>query len=285
MIIDVRFRPPYRGFLNLHIWARDPWDRRPGQMCVDPAPSLLKKSMPLALEEMDKAGITKALVIGRRAHPPFADVPNADVLSFVEEYPDRFYAVPTLEPTDRLAALEELETLVTKPQVKAIHMEPGWAMRPMYADDPNLYPIYDRMAQQRKPLIVSAGGTIGPDYSYVDPVHLHRVAKDFPKLRLVIGHGGWPHIYKALAVAYDCANVYLSPDMYLNVPNMPGNLEYVRAANYYLSDRLLFGTAYPARPIVESVEHFHQLPLDEGVKDRVLGLNAARLFELDVPGV
>ena len=84
-------------------------------------------------------------------------------------------------------------------------MAPGWAARPIYADDPNLYLIYKRMAQ-------------------------------------------------------DCANVHLSPDMYLNVPNTPGSLEYVRAANFYLRDRLLFGTAYPSRPMVESVEQFHRLP-------------------------
>lgn len=278
MIIDMRFRPPYKGYLKLHVFARDPWKRRPGQMGVDPAPSLLQKSVPMALEEMDRAGITKALVIGRRAQPPFEDVPNQDVLSFVRENPGRFCAVPALEPTDRGAALEELEQLCSQPEVKAIHMEPGWAARPMYADDPNLYPIYERMEKRRMPMLVSAGGTIGPDFSYVDPVHLHRVAKDFPNLKLVIGHGGWPYVLQALAVAYDCANVYLSPDMYLNVPNMPGALEYVRAANFYLRDRLLFGTAYPARPMVESVEHFHRLPFDEGVKERVLYHNASRLF-------
>ena len=278
MIIDVRFRPPYKGFLNLHVFARDPWNRRPGQLGVDPPPSLIKKSLPMALEEMERAGITKALVIGRQAYPPFSGVPNADVISFVRENPGRFFAVPTLEPVDREKALDELESLCAQKEVKAIHMEPGWSHRPMYADDPNLYPIYERLAKKGMPLIISAGGTIGPDYSYVDPVHVHRVALAFPKLKLAIGHGGWPYIHQALAVAYDCANVYLSPDMYLNVPNMPGSLEYVRAANYYLGDRLLFGTAYPARPMVESVEHFHRLPFDEGVKERVLYQNAARFF-------
>jgi predicted TIM-barrel fold metal-dependent hydrolase len=87
-------------------------------------------------------------------------------------------------------------------------------------------------------------------------------------------------VHQALAVAYDCANVCLSPDMYLNVPNMPGNLEYVRAANYYLKERLIFGTAYPARPMVESIQHFHMLPFDEEVKPYVLGRNAARIFGL-----
>jgi len=278
MIIDVRWRPPYKGFLKLHVFARDPWVRRPGQLGVDPAPSLVKKSMPMALDEMKQAGITKAMVIGRRAQPPFENVPNEDVLSFVREYPDQFFAVPALEPTDRYAALDELEYLRTQPGVKAIHMEPGWAARPMYADDANLYPIYERLEKLGMPSLVSAGGTIGPDFGYVDPKYLHRVAKDFPKLKLVIGHGGWPYVMQALAVAYDCANVYLSPDMYLNVPNMPGALEYVRAVNFYLRERLIFGTAYPARPMVESVAHFHQLPIDEEVKPYVLYRNAATVF-------
>jgi predicted TIM-barrel fold metal-dependent hydrolase len=148
----------------------------------------------------------------------------------------------------------------------------------MYADDANLYSIYERLEKIGMPTLVSAGGTIGPDFGYVDPKYLHRVAKDFPKLKLIIGHGGWPYVMQALAVAYDCANVYLSPDMYLNVPNMPGNLEYVRAANYYLRERLIFGTAYPARPMIESIGHFHRLPFDEEVKPYVLYHNAARVF-------
>jgi len=278
MIIDVRWRPPYKGFLKLHVFARDPWVRRPGQLGVDPAPSLVGKSMPMALDEMKRAGITKAMVIGRRAQPPFENVPNEDVLSFVRDYPDNFFAVPALEPTDRSAALDELEFLHTQPSVKAIHLEPGWAARPMYADDANLYSIYERLEKIGMPTLVSAGGTIGPDFGYVDPKHLHRVAKDFPKLKLIIGHGGWPYVMQALTVAYDCANVYLSPDMYLNVPNMPGNLEYVRAANYYLRERLIFGTAYPARPMIESIGHFHRLPFDEEVKPYVLYHNAARVF-------
>ena len=154
---------------------------------------LVGKSMPMALDEMKRAGITKAMVIGRRAQPPFENVPNEDVLSFVRDYPDNFFAVPALEPTDRSAALDELEFLHTQPSVKAIHLEPGWAARPMYADDANLYSIYERLEKIGMPTLVSAGGTIGPDFGYVDPKHLHRVAKDFPKLKLIIGHGGWPY--------------------------------------------------------------------------------------------
>ncbi len=280
MIFDLRFRPPYKGFLQLHIFARDPWKKRPGQMGVSPAPSLVQKSLPLMFEEMDRAGITKALILGRKAIPPFGNVPNEDVLAFVQEYPGRFYAAPALDPTNRTACLEELEQLRTHPEVKAIHIEPGWAARPMYADDPNLYPIYERLVELGLPVILSAAQDEGPDLSFADPVHHHRVARDFPTLKLIIGHGAWPYIHQVLAVAYDYPNVYLSPDMYLNIPNMPGALEFARAANYYLGDRLLFGTAYPARPLIESVQQFHELPISEEVKPKVLYNNAIQLFAI-----
>ena len=41
---------------------------------------------------------------------------------------------------------------------------------------------------------------------------------------------------------------------------------------------IVFGTAYPARPMVESVAHFHQLPFEEDVKPLVLYQNSARIF-------
>ena len=128
------------------------------------------------------------------------------------------------------------------------------------------------------PALISAGGTIGPDYSYTDPVHVHRVAKDFPKLKIVLAHAGWPYVMQAIAVAYDCENVCLSPDMYLNIPDMPGVHEYVRAANVFMPDRLIFGTAYPAAPFEESVECFNRLPFEDGIKEKVLYHNAARVF-------
>lgn len=277
MIIDVRFRPPYKGFLNLHVFSENP-ARRPGLKPKGRTQSFVDKTVASALEEMERAGITKALVIGRHAGPPFCNVPNEDVLSFSREYRGRFFAVPAIDATDREVAIDGLEQLLSQPEVKAIHLEPGWAARPMYVDDTNLYPIYERLANRGMPALISAGGTIGPDYSYTDPVHVHRVAKDFPKLKIVLAHAGWPYVMQAIAVAYDCENVCLSPDMYLNIPDMPGVHEYVRAANVFMPDRLIFGTAYPAAPFEESVECFNRLPFEDGIKEKVLYHNAARVF-------
>ena len=282
-IIDCRFRPPYKSFLDLHMFTRDPFNPRPGQFGFEPPESLLTQSVDAVMKEMDDAGITMALVLGRRAHEPFAAASNEDLLEFTQQDPTRFFAVPTLEPADVGAALGEIERYRSHEVVKAFHVEPGWSVEPMRADGPKLYPIYQRLNELGLPLMITAGGTIGPDFSYVDPVHLHRVARDFPDLKIVLSHGGWPYVIKALAVAYDCTNVYIAPDAYMNVPNMPGSQEYVRAANYYLADRLLFGTAYPARPIGQSVNEFNALDLaNDEIRQQILYSNAVRLFGLEL---
>ncbi len=284
LIVDFRFRPPFKGFLNLHVYARPADFIHPGLMGVPPAPSRVHKSLDLMFQEMDEAGISVGCLLGRRAIPPFSNVPNEDVVEFARMYPDRFVAMPCIEPTDRVKAMEELEFLLTQPEVKAIHLEPAWAAVPRKADDPNLYPIYDRCARAGMPVVISSGGTIGPDFTWINPIYVQHVANDFPNLKIAIAHGGWPWVHQALAVAYACPNVYLSADMYLNVPNMPGNLEYVRSANFFLGDRLIFGTAYPARPMLHSVKSFMELPFaSDEIREKVLGLNALRFFGMELP--
>jgi predicted TIM-barrel fold metal-dependent hydrolase len=81
-------------------------------------------------------------------------------------------------------------------------------------------------------------------------------------------------------VAYSFKNVWVSPDLYMLGVNTPGADDYIKAANMYLSDRTLFGTAYPTRPLVESVQAFDQWSFSPGVRERILHKNAEILMRL-----
>ena len=59
---------------------------------------------------------------------------------------------------------------------------------------------------------------------------------------------------------------------------LPGGQLYVEAANGYLQDRFLFGTAYPALPFQGTVERVCGLSFSDEVLDKVLFGNAARLL-------
>ena len=75
-------------------------------------------------------------------------------------------------------------------------------------------------------------------------------------------------------------NIYLCPDMYLF--NCSGAADYIMAANNFMQDRFLFGTAYPLMPIVDCVSHFKGLFKPE-VLPKLLYKNAAKLLDIELP--
>ena len=61
-----------------------------------------------------------------------------------------------------------------------------------------------------------------------------------------------------------------------------GAQDYVAAANTWLRDRFLFGSAYPLMPIGESLAIFKSL-FREDVLPRLLWKNASELFNIQIP--
>ena len=64
--------------------------------------------------------------------------------------------------------------------------------------------------------------------------------------------------------------------------NNSGAQDYVAAANTWLRDRFLFGSAYPLMPIGESLAIFKSL-FREDVLPRLLWKNASELFNIQLP--
>jgi predicted TIM-barrel fold metal-dependent hydrolase len=149
----------------------------------------------------------------------------------------------------------------------------------MHLDDPRMYPIYAHCEDRKVPVLFMAGGNAGPDITYTSPEHIDCVARDFPDLRIISGHGNWPWAAQIIHVCYRRPNIWLSPDMYI-FGGMPGAQDYINAANGFLSERFLFATAYPLLSFKDAVEAFLRFPLKESVIDRVLYANAAELLGL-----
>lgn len=151
----------------------------------------------------------------------------------------------------------------------------------LHQDDPSLWPVYDAIAREGMPLALTASLLLGPDMSYAHPERVRTVAKRYPELPVVVCHACYPWSTLACAVAYECPNVYLLPDCYLNT-NAPGSRDYVDAANHFMADRLLYGSAYPVRPIGQSLRNFQALPLTQPALEGALWRNAQRLLDWPV---
>ena len=101
---------------------------------------------------------------------------------------------------------------------------------------------------------------------------------DFPALNIVSAHGSWPWVHQILHVAFRRPNLYLSPD-YL-MANMPGMEDYIRAADGFLAERILYASAFPFAPIKGYADWFRRLPIKPDNLRRVMHDNAAKLLGL-----
>ena len=151
---------------------------------------------------------------------------------------------------------------------------------PLYANDRRLYPVYEMCQAHGVPVILMLGGRAGPDVSYSNPEIISRIAADFPRGRFMASHGGWPWVQAVIGACFWQENIWLCPDMYLM--NNSGAQDYVAAANTWLRDRFLFGSAYPLMPIGESLAIFKSL-FREDVLPRLLWKNASELFNIQLP--
>ena len=289
MIIDFRVRPPLASFQRLSIytntWLKGLFDFHGGS----PA-SAREKSMPLMREEMTRAGVVKAVVWGRTVDDPAESSTNDDVAAIVSQHPDVFpagLAGICVRGSAQEAIAEagaEVERAITKLGLRGITIEPMFGMKPAGPpDQERLFPIYERCEELGGilGLTICRGSGHDQDLSYSDPVHVDRIARAFPTLRIVVSHAFWPYAAESCGLAFRREHVYLLPDMY--GVGMPGHMAWVELANTVSPDKVLFGSAYPVIDIPSLVRGYLALPYrNEAVRDAVMYKNAARLLGIEV---
>lgn len=275
--IDFRFRPVGTQAITPELtWA---YLRK---MRLDPAPSFEREDLGLMFQEMDEAGIEMG-VIGVPAptdKPGFVSTANEVIASMVARYPGRFVGFGSLDTSDPVEALEEIDHVLELGLV-GLTVEPSTARVSRRVDDRRLYPIYEAAQRRGLPVLTVMSCLLGPYLDDCKPEWLDHVAIDFPNLTLIIQHGAWPYSREAVGLAYKQPNVYLVPGQYVHY-EFPGSEDYVKAANRQLTDQILFGSVYPnCGPLREVMEIVDRLGFaSEAIKRQYLESNARRLLGL-----
>lgn len=233
--------------------------------------------MEMLLEEMEAAGITLGISPTRVRR---GENDNRDVLSLMQDYPDKLLGVPTVDLFfGQKENLKIIDDYIVNGPCRALMIEPGFSEQPMYADDERFYYIYEKCQKEQIPLMMAFGGFIGPDYSYCAPIRIDHIATDFPKLKLLLTHGGYPCVTEICHVASNHDNVWVAPDLY--VMHSPGWRDYVDAANCMLLNKICYGSAYPIVDLKAAVDHYLQLGFSDEALPKVMYENAANFLGLE----
>ncbi len=221
------------------------------------------------IAEMDAAGVEVAGLCGE----------DADWVAEVSaRHPGRFFAMVSPDPTHVMKCLRTIERYVKEHGFKAVKIEPFlWGKPPT---DRMYYPIYAKCVELDIAFTTQIGHT-GPMFpSEVGrPIYLDQVALDFPELRIVGGHIGWPWTEEAIAVAWKHPNVWIDTSAHVPKHFPPSFTHFLRT---FGQDKCLFASDWPllpiGRPLGELAEH---CPMPEEVRRKFLRENAIRAFRLE----
>lgn len=228
------------------------------------------------LRHMDEADVGQFVFTGRDVQTRRGwKFPNEQIADAVARHPDRIIGFAGIDPLKKREAIRELDKCLGEYGLKGVSLDPSGTGRP--ANDPVFYPIYERCLDYGVPVALTLGPLPSPGAGPMkvnDPMAVDDVACDFPDLRIICSHLGWPWIAQAIAIAWRHPNVYLETSMY---SYMPGANLFVEAANTHIQDKVIFGSGYPFNhPVKDVVAEFRRLPYKPEVLEKVMYHNGPR---------
>ncbi len=268
-IIDAWMQHPNAAFLRHEMFdSLRRWSH--GQLGDAPA------SPDRTLAAMDTAGVSVGMLCAWWG-PTGLLVSNDEVSELVRRWPDRFVGVASVDLHHPMDGVRELRRCVNALGFKALRVVPWlWDLPP---DDRRYYPLYAECIELDITFCLQVGHT-GPLCSSEPgrPIpYLDHVALEFPELRIVGGHIGFPWTAEMISLATKYPNVYIDTSAYKVTRYPPELVAYLRAHGRH---KVLFGSNHPAWPEVDCLAEFDTLALDEETTRLFLHDNAARVFRL-----
>ena len=219
-----------------------------------------------------------------------------------EAHPDRFILNTAFDPRDGEKGIEHLHEMVEKHKVKGAKIYTAeWKgeSKGYKLTDKESYRFLETAQKLGiKNMHVHKGPTILPlNRDAFDVADIDEVATEFQGLNFIVEHCGLPRLDDFLWIATQETNVYAGLAVALPfIHTRPGYFGHVIAELLFWlgEDKILFGSDYAIWTPTWLVDKFwnFQIPdaerketgsdLSDTAKKKILGLNAARLYDIDV---
>jgi predicted TIM-barrel fold metal-dependent hydrolase len=169
------------------------------------------------VEQLNNMGVEKAVIFNLDEETPsgIAGLPNDYYAEIVRLFPDKFIGIAGIDPLKKKEAVKEIQRSY-EIGLRGIAIRPFmFQLRPT---DKKMYPIYAKCVELDIPIWFHMSINYSTNTMEVErPIYLDIVAQDFPELKIIAGHGGWPWVIEMVAVAWRNPNIYIDIASYLNI--------------------------------------------------------------------
>ncbi|MGA8857853.1 MAG: amidohydrolase family protein [Candidatus Bathyarchaeia archaeon] len=277
--IDVHVHPPTKEFLI------DSGGRHVEAAVKKFGRTIELRTFEQMLDEYTRCGVEKLVLFAWDAettsHMP--RVTNEFVAKVADQYPERIIGFASVDPHKK-SAVKDFEYAIRELSLVGLKLHPQ--VQAFEPNDPAYYPLYSKCVELGVPVTFHTGSTYwgaglegggGIKLRFSDPMLLDDVAADFPDLKLIMAHPGWPWQDEQLAIATHKNNVYIDLSGWSPKYFKPLLITYMTKM---IPQKFLFGTDYPMLSPQRWLLDFEGLGLSSEIKSMVLRENAKNLLKL-----
>jgi len=236
------------------------------------------------LAHLDREGIEKVVCINYIARDifGFTDEVHDYVVNLCKYAPERLLPCGSVDPVYSRDLVRDTEDLLFRRKIRLLKVHGphgGYAPDDYLRDKPMLAKVYAIAEEAGVPVMVHTGTSVFPGArsKYGHPMAIDDIALDFPKLRIIMAHGGRP-----LWMAEAFFLLRRHPNVYMDISGIPPKL----LLTYFprveeIADKTMFGSDWPSPGIPGmgvNAAAVTQLPISEESKRKILYETAERLL-------
>ncbi len=211
---------------------------------------------------------------------------NDWIAELTKRHPDQFIGFGSVDPHMGKMAVREARRCVEDLGLRGFKFHP--ITQRFEANDPLYYPLWQTISDLGVPALFHTGQTgvgagmpgqsgyknkYGRPYPYFDDV-----AADFPNMTLIMAHPSFPWVDEQLSVANLKTNVYIDLSGWSPLYFSQNMVQY---CNYLITDRVLYGSDFPAITPDRWLRDFAQVAFLDEVRPKILLENAKKLLKLE----
>lgn len=246
------------------------------------------------IAKMDSVGIQTAIIASKSGGNVLGSVEK--LKEIMDLYPTRFAGLVNVGESNE--HLDYVETAIKKFSFKGVSLSPHYLEKA--PDDRSFYPIYEKCLELDVPIMIKTGAAWQPTLrSFAcHPRHLEEVAIDFPDLKIIGFHVGWPWTAEMIMLAWKFKNIYIATSNHYPISSWVGDFPtacwdpslidfanngrgctaYVEAQTSWMGmDKIVFASTFPAFDPLLMIDEMKQV-LKKEAFNKISRENATKLF-------
>lgn len=221
---------------------------------TEPLDRVVRADISRHLQAVDP--VDRAIVLAFKSNYLNAEIPNRYVADYVRRYAPKLIGFAGIDPTEP-RCLDEIARAQEELGLRGITVSP--ALQDFHPSDTRAMRVYEECLRRGMPILFEQNHrSPAARMEFGRPLMLDAIAAEFPDLRIVIAHVGYPWIDETVVLLGKHPHVFADVSGLLHRPWLSYK-SLLAAYEYGVMHKLLFGSDFPYRSPAACIESLYSI--------------------------